>query len=95
MVTVGQLIEIANEDGRVRIIKEGEQIYIGAIWKLKHYDNIYSQIQDRPVKKIRAELEIRHKGWEEKGLMAPLEPEHLAKYQYGDMREELYYNLQI
>lgn len=45
---------------------------------------------DAEVKRFRPTPEIRHKEWQKRGLMAPLQPQETPDYSFSDLQMNLY-----
>lgn len=86
-------------------MKDKEQLYAGYLSILTmgstpNTDNskrveLYESVKDKEVKSFKAIPEMRHKEWEKKGLMPPIEPEKLPQYTFSDLRMDLYYTIYI
>ena len=87
-MTVGELFETIENPDRVRIVQQGEDVFVG-------YSCVYESIRRAEVKKFRAVPEIRHKKWEELNLMRPLEPDETPDYCFSDLEMKLYYTIYI
>lgn len=101
---VAELFGFLTSPDRIRVIREEDkkELYVGYLSILTlHFDKdpekaaLCKSIQEADVKKYRTELEIRHKQWKEKGLMAPLEPEELPQYSFSDLQLSLYHTIYI
>lgn len=101
---VSDLFKLLSEPHRIRIIREEDkkQLWIGYLSIFTMHTakdpataDFVKTIMDADVKKLRAIPEIRHKEWEEKGLMPPLEPDETPDYSFSDLRMELYYTIYI
>lgn len=47
-------------------------------------------LMDAEVKRFRPTPEIRHKEWQKRGLMAPLQPQETPEYSFSDLQMNLY-----
>lgn len=95
-MTVGQVVELLTNSDRVRVMKDDKEIFVGYLYSLtteeqERYDNI----RNCEIKKFRAVPEIRHKKWQEKGLMQPLMPDEMPEYKFSDLQMSLYYTIHI
>lgn len=97
MVTVEELVKLMNNPGhRLRVFVEGQQEFIGFIFDLTDYSpEKWQAWRQREIKKFRCTLDITHKEWRQRGLIAPLEPDKLATYQFSDLQTELYYEIYL
>ena len=48
------------------------------------------RIAHRLVKKYHYSLDIKHKDWERRGLMPPIEPDEIAQYSFSDLQLSVY-----
>ena len=96
MVTVEELFNITDKTSRLRVFEEGQQAFIGYMFDLIAYTpELWGKWRAQEVKKFKFCLDIKHKKWQELGLMAPLEPENVATYQFSDLQTELYYEIYL
>lgn len=86
---VKDFVQLLHGSDRVRIIKNGNHIFTG--WK----DNWPKEHADEKIDKFRAVPEIRHKEWEKRGLLPPIEPEKLPEYSFSDLQMNIYYTIYI
>ena len=96
MTTVENIVKLFTNPDRVRIMKDDKEIFVGYLYSLTTEEKSnYESIRNCEVKKFRAVPEIRHKQWQEKGLMQPLMPEEMAEYRFSDLQMSLYYTIHI
>lgn len=96
MTTVEDFVKLLTNPDRVRILKDDKEIFVGYLYSLTTEEqHNYDSIRNCEVKKFRAVPEIRHKKWQEKGLMQPLMPEEMAEYRFSDLQMSLYYTIHI
>lgn len=55
----------------------------------RHAGNMET-LMDAEVKRFRPTPEIRHKEWQKRGLMAPLQPQETPEYSFSDLQMSLY-----
>lgn len=96
-MTLQSIIDVLENPDRLRIIKDKEDLFVG--WRaslvMDKESEIMQQYAQAEVKKFRAIPEIRHKQWQQRGLMQPLQPEELAEYCFSDLQMSLYYTIYI
>lgn len=56
---------------------------------MAHVGNMEA-LMDAEVKRFRPIPEIRHKEWQKRGLMAPLQPQETPEYSFSDLQMNLY-----
>lgn len=96
MTTVEEFVKLLTNPDRVRIMKDDKEIFVGYLYSLTTEEqNHYDTIRDCEVKKYRAVPEIRHKKWQEKGLMQPLLPDEMPEYKFSDLQMSLYHTIHI
>lgn len=96
MTTVEDIVKLRTNSDRVRILKDDKEIFVGYLYSLTtEAQNNYDDIRNCEVKKFGAVPEIRHKQWQEKGLMQPMMPEEMAEYRFSDLQMSLYYTIHI
>ena len=97
MITVEELLKTMKSPGnRLRVFENGQQEFIGFTFDLTDYSpDKWPGWKEREVKEFRCVLDITHKEWKERGLIAPLEPDKLATYQFSDLQAELYYEIYL
>ena len=99
-MTVKELIDTLESSDRLRIIKDGADVYVGYLAEFRPFADHkiceeYRKYSEDTVKKFRAVPEITHKRWQELGLIKPLEPEQTAQYKFSDLQMSLYYTIYI
>lgn len=93
-MTVEKFADAIINSDRMKIISQGQEIYVGFLAKLRTMD-IFEQIRNKKIALFRAVPEIRHKSWKELELIPPIEPEQMPEYSFSDLRMTLYYTLYI
>lgn len=68
------IIRVLQSSDRLQIKKGKTLIYAGYVASMEHTD-IEEEILSAEVKRFQAVPEIRHKEWQKRGLMKPLQPE--------------------
>lgn len=94
-MTVGEFLETIENPDRVRIVQQGEDVFVGYLGILRFDTKIFDKIKGETVRKFRAHPEIRHRRWEELNLMRPLEPDETPDYRFSDLEMKLYYTIYI
>lgn len=94
-MTVGELFETIENPDRVRIVQQGEDVFVGYLGMLKSDTKVFDKIKDETVSKFRAVPEIRHRRWKELNLMRPLEPDETPDFAFSDLQMSLYYTIHI
>ena len=99
-MTVKELIDTLESSDRLRIIKDGADVYVGYLAEFRPFLDHkiceeYRKYSGDTVKKFRAVPEITHKRWQELGLIKPLEPDQTAQYKFSDLQMSLYYTIYI
>lgn len=74
-MTVKDIMTLLESPDRVRVIKDGEEIYNQYFANMEVDKDIVAQIGDAEVKRFRAIPEITHRKYKERGLIAPMKPE--------------------
>lgn len=95
-----ELIDTLESSDRLRIIKDGADVYVGYLAEFRPFADHkiceeYRKYSEDMVKKFRAVPEITHKRWQELGLIKPLEPDQTAQYKFSDLQMSLYYTIYI
>ena len=80
---------------RVRVIKDGEEIYNQYFANMEVDKDIVAQIGDAEVKRFRAIPEITHRKYKERGLIAPMKPEETPDYSFRDLQLCIYHTITI
>lgn len=92
-VKVAQVMSWLIGSDRLRIFDGKEIIYTGYA-SLLPKEQLY-QIKDKTVESYRCHIDIKHKEWEKRGLMPPIQPDELAEYRFSDLQLSLYYEIYI
>ncbi len=97
MVTVNDILQLIDAPDRLRIVKDGKDVFVGYVGtgKLASEKQMQKDFGDREVKKFRAIPELRHKEWRERGLAEPLQPDETPDYYFADLQSTLYYTIYI
>ena len=94
-MTVKDIMTLLESPDRVRVIKDGEEIYNQYFANMQVDKDIVAQIGDAEGKRFRAVPEIRHKRWRELNLMQPLKPEETPDYSFRDLQMCIYHTITI
>lgn len=94
-MTVGDFLETIENPDKVRIVQQGEDVFVGYLGMLRFETEIFDRIKDETVRKFRAIPEIRHRRWKELNLMRPLEPDETPDFAFSDLQMSLYYTIHI
>lgn len=94
-MTVKDIMTLFENPDRVRIIKDGEEIYNQYFANMRADKDIVAQIGDAEVKRFRAIPEITHRKYKELGLIAPMRPEDEPDYSFGNLQMCLYLTITI
>lgn len=86
-MTVKDIMTLLESPDRVRVIKDGEEIYNQYFANMEVDKDIVAQIGDAEVKRFRAIPEITHRKYKERGLIAPMKPEETPDYSFRDLRK--------
>lgn len=96
MTVVKDFIALLHNYDRLRIMRGGKEVFVGYLSTLlMDRTYIYKDVRDCEMKDFRAVPEIRHKQWQERGLMEPLMKHELAEYSFSDLQMSLYYTIII
>lgn len=90
-----EFIKLLAQSDRLRIIKNGTEIFVGWLAILIMQDEVYEEIRYYAVNKFRAVLEIHPKDWKKLGLTEPIEPHTLPEFNFSDMQMNLYYTIYL
>lgn len=97
MTTVDDILQLIEPSDRLRIVKDGKDLFVGYVGA--HKLDSEKQLQDTfgscEVKKFRAVPELRHKDWKKRGLASPLKPDETPDYYFADLQSTLYYTIHI
>lgn len=81
-------------DGQMKLDfgRTADRIYINAKTSVTLMGNAggVEELMDAEVKRFRPIPEIRHKEWQKRGLMAPLQPQETPEYSFSDLQMNLY-----
>lgn len=94
-MTVGEFLEKIENPDRLRIVQQGEDIFVGFLGMLNLNAEALTKIKDREIVKFRAIPEIRHKKWNELNLTRPLEPDETPDFSFSDLEMKLYYTIHV
>lgn len=89
-----EFLTVFSNPDRIRIIKDDKAVYTGFLALMECAENL-EELMDAEVKRFRPELEIRHKEWQKRGLMAPLQPRETPDYSFSDLQMSLYNTIYI
>lgn len=84
-MTVKDVMTLLESPDRVRVIKDGEEIYNQYFANMEVDKDIVAQIGDAEVKRFRAIPEITHRKYKERGLIAPMKPEETPDYSFREI----------
>lgn len=88
------IIRVLQSSDRLQIKKGKTLIYAGYVESMEHTD-IEEEILSAEVKRFQAVPEIRHKEWQKRGLMKPLQPEETPEYNFSDLQMSIYHTITI
>lgn len=95
-----ELLEVLSGPDEILIVREAEKeadeeiIYKG--YKgLPICNLIPAELMDETVTKFSFYPEIRHKEWEKRGLMPPIDPEKTPNFKYKDLQIIIYYKITL
>ncbi len=94
-MTVGDFFETIENPDRVRIVRQGEDVFVGFLGVLRLKTELFDSIKGETVRKFRSVMEITHKRWKELNLMRPLEPDETPDFSFSDLQMSLYYTFYI
>ncbi len=89
-ITVEQALSYVKSGDRVQIIDEDYGIDIFTGYASLLHEEIKERIAHRLVRKYHYSLDIRHKDWERRGLMPPIEPDEIAQHSFSDLQLSVY-----
>lgn len=92
---VKDIMTLLESPDRVRVIKDGEEIYNQYFANMQVDKEIIEQIGDAEVKRFRAVPEITHRRFKELGLIPPLKPEETPDYSFRDLQMCIYHTITI
>ena len=84
-----EFLTVFEQSDRLRIVKNEKDVYTGFLALMAHAGNMET-LMDAEVKRFRPTPEIRHKEWQKRGLMAPLQPQETPEYSFSDLQMNLY-----
>ena len=84
-----EFLTVFEQSDRLRIVKNEKAVYTGFLALMAHVGNMEA-LMDAEVKRFRPIPEIRHKEWQKRGLMAPLQPQETPEYSFSDLQMNLY-----
>lgn len=82
-----EFLTVFEQSDRLRIVKNEKAVYTGFLALMAHVGNMEA-LMDAEVKRFRPIPEIRHKEWQKRGLMAPLQPQETPEYSFSDLQDE-------
>ena len=85
-MTVKDIMTLLESPDRVRVIKDGEEIYNQYFANMEVDKDIVAQIGD---------AEITHRKYKERGLIAPMKPEETPDYSFRDLQLCIYHTITI
>lgn len=96
-IKITDFLKIIMPSDRLRIIEGETEIYTGWVAMLDFAEGqeIMKAYGSRTIKTFRAVPEIRHKEWQKRGLMSPIEPDKTPEYSFKDLQMSLYYTIHI
>lgn len=83
-----EFLTVFEQSDRLRIVKNEKDVYTGFLALMSHAGNMEA-LMDAEVKRFRPTPEIRHKEWQKRGLMAPLQPQETPEYSFSDLQMSL------
>lgn len=94
---LSELLDVITGSSRIRIFKDGEKepLYCDYKGMIVHAKEAEFPTDDPKVVRLQATPEIRHRLYEERGLMPPYEPEITRQYEFSDLTIFLYYDIFI
>lgn len=82
-----EFLTVFEQSDRLRIVKNEKDVYTGFLALMAHAGNMEA-LMDAEVKRFRPTPEIRHKEWQKRGLMAPLQPQETPEYSFFRFADE-------
>lgn len=89
---VRELLAVLANPDRIRVFKDGKQIYCGYLGVYAH-GNREEIDETAEVIKLQAILDIKHKEWEKRGLLPPIDKDIIAEYRFSDLQVQQYYDI--
>lgn len=93
-MAIKDLVAVMHGSDRIRVIKGEEELYMGYIGNFIPYE-VFTRLKDKTVKGFYHYMELRHKRYEELGLLAPMHPEETPDYSFSDLQMTCYYTIEI
>ena len=96
MITVKEMIDHLINSDAIRIKRDKEVIYTGYKAMLLHdgYESI-GLTGEESMQRFSLETDIKHKKWQQLGLMPPIEPDKLPDYEFSDLQLNIYNTIYI
>lgn len=103
-MTLQEFFGVIENSDRIRIIKDGADVFTGylvgfspLVYKVSTEQEraLFEKYKDEQIKKFRAVPEIRHRRWKELNLMKPLEPDETPDFSFSDLQMTLYYTIYL
>ena len=94
-MTLRQFLETLTNLDLLRIIKDGEDVFVGYLGILNAEKELLDQYGGQQVQQFRAVPEIKHRRWRELNLMKPLRPEETPDFRFSDLQMKLYYTIYL
>lgn len=97
MTTVDDILQLIDPSDRLRIVKDGKDLFVGyvGVYKLDSEKQLQDAFGSCEVKRFRAVPELRHKDWKKRGLASPLKPDETPDHYFADLQSTLYYTIHI
>ncbi len=95
---LAELLEVLTGPDKLLIVRDAEKevdqeiLYMGYKGTMG-YEQMPPGIMEETVKRFSFHPEIRHREWEKKGLMPPMDPEETPKFLYKDLQMFIYYKI--
>lgn len=83
-----EFLTVFEQSDRLRIVKNEKDVYTGFLALMAHAGGV-EELMDAEVKRFRPIPEIRHKEWQKRGLMPPLQPQETPEYSFSDLQMNL------
>lgn len=94
-MTVLQFLETLTNTDMLRIVKGGQDVFMGYLAFFMQDAEKIRDIGGQQVQSFRAVPEIRHRQWKELNLMRPLRPEETPDFNFRDLQMKLYYTIYL
>ncbi len=82
------LITLFRNPDRIRIVKEGRDLYVGFLGMMEEEDR--ERFAGEVVERVTGSPELKHRKWKEWGLMSPLLPDQVADFSFSDLQLTMY-----